>query len=179
MVYILLAPGFEEAEALVPADLLRRAGLETKLIGLTAAPVPGGQGMQVVPDGTLDQVDLDRAGMIVLPGGSLGVKNLGAEPAVEALVRQAAQRGIWVAAICAAPTLLAQWDLLHGKRAVCYPGLEPRLGDAQPQDFSVVEAGNIITGRAAGSAFDFGLKLVSVLSNTEKSEEVRHGICYY
>jgi protein deglycase len=179
MVYILLAPGFEEAEALVPADLLRRAGLETKLIGLTAAPVPGGQGMQVVPDGTLDQVDLDRADMIVLPGGSLGVKNLGAEPAVEALVRRAAQRGIWVAAICAAPTLLAQWDLLHGKRAVCYPGLEPRLGDAQPQDFSVVEAGNIITGRAAGSAFDFGLKLVSVLSNTEKSEEVRHGICYY
>lgn len=179
MVYILLAPGFEEAEALVPADLLRRAGLETKLIGLTAAPVPGGQGMQVVPDGTLDQVDLDRADMIVLPGGSLGVKNLGADPAVEALVRQAAQRGIWVAAICAAPTLLAQWGLLHGKRAVCYPGLEPRLGDAQPQDFSVVEAGNIITGRAAGSAFDFGLKLVSVLSNTEKSEEVRHGICYY
>lgn len=179
MVYILLAPGFEEAEALVPADLLRRAGLETKLIGLTAAPVPGGQGMQVVPDGTLDQVDLDRADMIVLPGGSLGVKNLGAEPAVEALVRQAAQRGIWVAAICAAPTLLAQWGLLHGKRAVCYPGLEPRLGDAQPQDFSVVEAGTIITGRAAGSAFDFGLKLVSVLSNTEKSEEVRHGICYY
>ena len=179
MVYILLAPGFEEAEALVPADLLRRAGLETKLIGLTAAPVPGGQGMQVVPDGTLDQVDLDRADMIVLPGGSLGVKNLGAEPAVEALVRQAAQRGIWVAAICAAPTLLARWDLLHGKRAVCYPGLEPRLGDAQPQDFSVVEAGAIITGRAAGSAFDFGLKLVSVLSNPEKSEEVRHGICYY
>lgn len=179
MVYILLAPGFEEAEALVPADLLRRAGLETKLIGLTAAPVPGGQGMQVVPDGTLDQVDLDRADMIVLPGGSLGVKNLGAEPAVEALVRQAAQRGIWVAAICAAPTLLAQWDLLHGKRAVCYPGLEPRLGDALPQDFSVVEAGTIITGRAAGSAFDFGLKLVSVLKNTEKSEEVRHGICYY
>ena len=179
MVYILLAPGFEEAEALVPADLLRRAGLETKLIGLTAAPVPGGQGMQVVPDGTLDQVDLDRADMIVLPGGSLGVKNLGAEPAVETLVRQAAQRGIWVAAICAAPTLLAQWGLLHGKRAVCYPGLEPRLGDAQPQDFSVVEAGTIITGRAAGSAFDFGLKLVSVLSNTEKSEEVRHGICYY
>lgn len=179
MVYILLAPGFEEAEALVPADLLRRAGLETKLVGLTAAPVPGGQGMQVVPDGTLDQVDLDRADMIVLPGGSLGVKNLGAEPAVEALVRQAAQRGIWVAAICAAPTLLAQWDLLHGKRAVCYPGLEPRLGDALPQDFSVVDAGTIITGRAAGSAFDFGLKLVSVLSNSEKSEEVRHGICYY
>lgn len=179
MVYILLAPGFEEAEALVPADLLRRAGLETKLIGLTAAPVPGGQGMQVVPDGTLDQVDLDRADMIVLPGGSLGVKNLGADPAVEALVRQAAQRGIWVAAICAAPTLLARWGLLHGKRAVCYPGLEPRLGDALPQDFSVVEAGAIITGRAAGSAFDFGLKLVSVLSNPEKSEEVRHGICYY
>ena len=179
MVYILLAPGFEEAEALVPADLLRRARLEAKLIGLTAAPVPGGQGMQVVPDGTLDQVDLDRADMIVLPGGSLGVKNLGADPAVEALVRQAAQRGIWVAAICAAPTLLAQWGLLHGKRAVCYPGLEPRLGDALPQDFSVVEAGAIITGRAAGSAFDFGLKLVSVLSNPEKSEEVRHGICYY
>ena len=180
MVYILLAPGFEEMEALVPADLLRRAGLEVALTTVGPALVPGGHNITVQADLTLDQITLKAGDMVVLPGGGAGVENLAACPGVETLVRRAAaDELVWLAAICAAPTLLAQWGLLHGKRAVCYPGLEPRLGDAQPQDFSVVEAGTIITGRAAGSAFDFGLKLVSVLSNTEKSEEIRHGICYY
>ena len=179
MVYILLAPGFEEAEALVPADLLRRAGLEAKLIGLTAAPVPGGQGMQVVPDSTLDQVDLDRADMIVLPGGSLGVKNLGAEPVVEALVRQAAQRGIWVAAICAAPTLLARWGLLTDKKAVCYPGLEAQLTGAIPQQgVSLVQDGKVITAQGPGAAFDFGFYFVKTLAGAAREQEVHHGTYY-
>ena len=121
MVYILLAPGFEEAEALVPADLLRRAGIETALVSLDGAPVPGGQGICVTADLTLDDVRLDDARMVVLPGGGVGVKNLGSSPKVEALVRDAAARGLWLAAICAAPSLFSLWGLLDGRRPYATP----------------------------------------------------------
>ncbi len=179
MVYILLAPGFEEAEALVPVDMLRRANIETATVSITGEPVPGSHGVTVLADVTLDDVDLSRADMIVLPGGGPGYKNLGKEPRVEQLVRKAAEKDLWVAAICAAPTLLGRWGLLEGKNAVCYPGMEEGLTGAQPQmDQGVVVAGKIITGRAAGSAFDFGLTLVEVLAGKEESDKVRHGIYY-
>ena len=115
MVYILLAPGFEEAEALVPADLLRRAGVEAALAALEGELVPGGHGITVKADLALDQVDLDRAEMIVLPGGGGGGKNLGADPRVEELVREAVRRDIWVAAICAAPLCWAAGACWRGK----------------------------------------------------------------
>ena len=104
MVYILLAPGFEEVEALAPADLLRRAGIETALVSLDGAPVPGSHSITVTADITLDEVDLDKADMVVLPGGGPGYKNLGKDPRVEELVRKAVKRDLWVAAICAAPS---------------------------------------------------------------------------
>ena len=179
MVYIHLADGFEEAEALVPADLLRRAGIETALVSLEGEWAVGGRGMAVRTDLTLPQVDLTRAEMIVLPGGRTGVQGLGREPAVEALVQEAVDRGLWVAAICAAPTLLARWGQLRGRRAVCYPGMEGDLRGALPQmEELVVVDGKLITGRAAGSAFDFGLALVEALAGPERAREVRHGIHY-
>lgn len=179
MVYVLLAPGFEEAEALVPVDLLRRAEIETKTVTITGMPVPGSHGVTVTADLTLDQADLSQADMVVLPGGGLGYQNLGKEPRVEALVREAAGKGVWVAAICAAPTLLGRWGLLNGKQAVCYPGMEEGLVGAQSRpDSGVVVDGKIITGRAAGSAFDFGLALVEALAGRERSDEVRRGIYY-
>lgn len=179
MVYILLAPGFEEAEALVPADLLRRADIKTALVSLGGDTVTGGHYITVKADLTIDQVDLTRANMIVLPGGSIGVKRLGDSPAVAALVQEVVDRDIWLAAICAAPTLLGRWGHLKGKRAVCYPGLEEQLTGAQViRDAGVVEDGKLITGRAAGSAFDFGLKLVEVLAGPEKAAEVSHAVCY-
>ena len=161
MVYILLAPGFEEAEALVPADLLRRGGVETALVSTDGAMVAGGRQITIKADLTLDQVELDRADMLVLPGGGVGVQKLGQEPTVEKLVREAAKRGIPLAAICAAPTLLGRWGLLEGRRAVCYPG-----------------PATLITAQAAGSAFDFGLALVEYLAGRERAEEVRASICY-
>ena len=179
MVYVLLAPGFEEAEALVPVDLLRRAEIETKTVTITGMPVPGSHGVTVTADLTLDQADLSQADMVVLPGGGLGYQNLGEEPRVEALVREAAGKGVWVAAICAAPTLLGRWGLLNGKQAVCYPGMEEGLAGARSRpDSGVVVDGKIITGRAAGSAFDFGLALVEALAGRERSDEVRRGIYY-
>lgn len=178
MVYILLAPGFEEAEALVPADLLRRAGIETALVGVTGVFAPGGHGITVKVDCDIRQVKLDQAEMIVLPGGGMGVHNLESEYSVEKLVREAAERSIPVAAICAAPTLLGKWGLLEGKKAVCYPGMEDRLTGALVQDAGTVQDGRIITGRAAGSAFDFGLALVEALAGREAAEQVRAAVHY-
>ena len=179
MVYILLAPGFEEAEALVPADLLRRAGVEAALAALEGELVPGGHGITVKADLALDQVDLDRAEMIVLPGGGVGVKNLGADPRVEELVREAVRRDIWVAAICAAPTLLGRWGLLEGKRAICYPGMEDQLTGALVQTApGEIKDGRIITGRAAGSAFDFGAELIEALLDRAAVDKVLEAICY-
>ena len=92
MVYVLLAPGFEEAEALVPADMLRRAGIETALVSIGDQAVMGSHGISVAADETLDRVGLSNAEMLVLPGGGTGVKNLGGEPKVEQLVREALER---------------------------------------------------------------------------------------
>ncbi len=179
MVYILLAPGFEEAEALVPADLLRRAGIETALVGVSGNEVTGSHQITVKADLTLDRADPEGAELVVLPGGGLGVENLGKSSEVERFVRRAAERGVPLAAICAAPTLLARYGLLEGRRAVCYPGMEDKLAGARAcPDWSVVEDGPVTTGRAAGSAFDFGLKLVERLAGRAKAEEVRGGVHY-
>lgn len=179
MVYILLAPGFEEAEALVPADLLRRAGIQTALTGVEDQMVAGSHDIAVRADRVIAQVDLREAEMIVLPGGGRGVQNLREHPAVAALAQEAVDRGIPLAAICAAPTLLGEWGMLKGRRATCYPGMEEKLTGGQAEDASVVADRNLITGRAAGSAFEFGLALIRALAGAEKAEEVRHAVHYY
>lgn len=182
MVYILLAPGFEEAEALVPADLLRRANIETALVTITGEPVPGAHGVTVTADISLEGVDLSKADMVVLPGGGPGYKNLGADPRVERLVKEAAERELWVAAICAAPTLLARARLLApGVRAVCYPSMEGELieaGAVPAMDQPVVIQGRLVTGRGPGAAFDFGLALVGELAGADAAQRVRAGLHY-
>lgn len=176
MVYILLAPGFEEAEALVPADLLRRAGVLVALTGVGGEFVTGSHNIQVVADTVVEKVCLEPGDMVVLPGGP-GVSALErSEPAL-ALIRQAAQReDLWLAAICAAPALLSRMGLLAGCRAVCYPGMEGDLSGhgAVPQmDLSAVRDGKFLTGRAPGSAFDFGLALVEALAGGQTAARVR------
>lgn len=179
MVYILLAPGFEEIEALAPVDLLRRANIETATVSITGEPVPGSHGVTVTADIALEDVDLSRADMIVLPGGGPGYKNLGKDPRVEQLVRAAVEKDLWVAAICAAPTLLGRWGLLEGKQAVCYPGMEEGLTGAQAKmDRGVVRDGKVITGRAAGDAIDFAAELIEVLRDRAAADKVLESICY-
>ena len=179
MVYILLAPGFEEAEALVPADLLRRAGIATALVSLDGETVTGSHHITVTADAALDGLDLSKAEMLVLPGGSPGYQNLGADPRVEALVREAVRRDIWVAAICAAPTLLGRWGLLEGKKAICYPGMEDQLTGALVQTApGEIRDGKIITGRAAGNAIDFAAELIEVLLDRAAADKVLESICY-
>ena len=166
MVYILLAPGFEEIEALAPADLLRRAGIDTALVSVTGEPVPGSHGITVTADITLDRVDLSQAEMIVLPR-------------VERLVREAVEKDLWVAAICAAPTLLGKWGLLKGKKAICYPGMEDQLTGALVQTApGEIRDGKIITGRAAGNAIDFAAELIEALLDRAAADKVLESICY-
>lgn len=178
MVYILLAPGFEEMEALVPADLLRRADIPVSLVGVGEKTVAGGRGFPVVCDLTMDEIHPREAEMVVLPGGGVGVTNLGEDPRVEQLVRSCAEADGWIAAICAAPSLLSRWGMLAGKNAVCYPTWSDRIPDANylPGEKLAVE-GKIITGQAAGTSFEFGLKLIEVLRGEETSLRIRKEIC--
>lgn len=177
MVCILLAPGFEEMEALVPADLLRRAGVEVALVSLEGELVPGGRSIAVKADLPLSEVKLEGMEALVLPGGGVGVANLGGDPRVEALVKQAAEQGKVLAAICAAPSLLSKWGLLAGKKAVCYPTWQDKLAgaDYRPGDKLAVD-GRTVTGQAAGASFEFGLKLIEVLRDAETADRVRKEI---
>lgn len=179
MVYILLGNGFETVEALTPADLLRRAGVEVKLVGIEDKQVVSGQSITVQADITLDQVNFDDLEMIVLPGGLGGVDViLKSIPAI-ALIQKAAEQGHWVTAICAAPTILAHLGLLDRRNAIVYPGMEEDMYSAVVKvGQRVVKDGRFITAQAAGSSFDFALKLVEVLRGKEVSEQVRLGVHY-
>ena len=181
MVCILLGNGFEEAEALVPADLLRRSGADVALTSLEGDLVAGSHNITVKADKTLTDIDPKTVELVMLPGGLGGVKALGGNPRVAALVRAVLDRGGYVAAIRAAPTLLARAGLLGpGVHAVCYPGMEDEMAGAvmQPSVPFVVD-GHIVTGEAAGAVFPFGLKLVELLKGPETAQKVKDAVHYH
>ena len=180
MIAILLGNGFEESEALVPTDLLRRAGAEVALVGLDDLQVTSSHGIRVTADLTLAELDRDAVEMLVLPGGLGGVDAIQANGHALALIQHCYDTGRWLAAICAGPTILARMGLLDRRSAVCYPGMEDEMGSAVvDKGASVVVDGHIITGRAAGSAFDFGLRLVAVLKGANAAEDVRSAVHYH
>ena len=180
MVAILLGKGFEESEALVPADLLRRAGIQVALVGLDGLQVAGSHGITVTADTTLDQLDPDGLKMLMLPGGLGGVEAISGDMRAQALIQHCYDHGCWLAAICAAPTILANLGMLDRRRAVCYPGMEDLMGSAVVQKgVQVVVDGHIVTGEGPGSAFPFGLKLVEVLKGAETAGQVRHAVHYH
>lgn len=180
MVYIFLADGFEEAEALVPTDLLRRAGAEVKLVGVTGQTVVGAHGISVNSDLSLNQVRAEDMEMLVIPGGLPGVENVAASAPAMGLIKIAAKKGCWLGAICAAPSMvLGPIGLLKGLKAVCYPSTEAGMEGALPQcGQSVVVDGKFVTGEGPGAAFDFGLKLVEVLKGTETMQQVAGDACW-
>lgn len=183
MVYILLGTGFETAEALAPADVLRRGNVPVSLVGVSGPTVTSAQAVTVTADLTLDQVQLVPGDMVMLPGGLGGVDVLEhSEPAMALIRRAAADPQVWLTAICAAPTLLARAGLLPaGTRAVCYPGMEGdlvRAGVTPCMSEPFVVDGHFITGRAAGSSFDFGLALLTALAGSDAAAKVQGGIHY-
>lgn len=179
MVYLFLAEGFEEAEALIPVDLLRRASISVTTVGIGGKVICGTHGIPVTADITDEDLsaDLPDLEMIVLPGGMPGTKNLDASPVVDAAIGLATAQNSYIAAICAAPMILGKRGLLRGKQAVCYPGFEKDLTGAALSASGVAEDGRIITAKAAGYAVDFALTLIRALRGTDAAKQVREAIC--
>ena len=178
MVYMFLANGFEEIEALCPLDLLRRAGVEVKTvaIGGETLQVTGSHGITVLAD--IDEKDFadEAPEMVILPGGMPGASNLDASPVVDGAIAAAVKTDAYLAAICAAPMILGKRDLLVGKRAICFPGFEQYLNGATVASERVVCDGKIITGAGMGVALDFGLALVAALRGKEAAAALRRAV---
>ena len=178
MVYILLAEGFEETEALAPCDLMRRAGLQVALVGVNGPVISGSHGIRVAADAQLCDVSLEDMELLMLPGGLRGVASILNSPEAMALIEKADRAEKRIAAICAAPTILAKLGVTDGKQATCYPGKEPEMGSAVMVPAPTVRDGRILTGRAAGSSLDFGLMLIEELCGPDAAEKVARGIVY-
>lgn len=171
MVYLLLADGFEETEALLPLDILRRGGVEVRTVGITGKTVTGSHGIPVVAD--LLPADINApTDMVILPGGIPGATNLDASDEVDKLLSAAAEGGKRLAAICAAPLVLGHRGLLKGRRAVCFPGFEKELEGATLVSERVVTDGNITTAVGMGAAAEFGFALLTLLKGRETAERI-------
>lgn len=179
MVYIILGKGFEEMEAIVPCDMLRRAGVAVQLAGIGGTQICGSRGIRVTADLPVEEIDRSTMDMIVLPGGLGGVESILQSDSVLNAVRFAWENHRFVAAICAAPTVLSRLGITDGKRATCYPEMESQMGGAvMEQGHSAVRDGNLITGTAAGSAFDFALCLIEALKGANTAAEVARSVVY-
>ena len=177
MVYIFLADGFEELEAIAPIDMMRRAGLEAVTVGVGKDTVRSSHGIVMRTDITDLQVKLDEnVQAVMLPGGMPGTRNLDASPAVHRALDFCEENGLLIAAICAAPSVLGKKGLLSGREATCFPGFEQFLTGARLSEKYVVADGNFITARGAGVAVEFGLKIVEKLCGEAKSAEIRAAI---
>lgn len=171
--YVALAPGFEIAEATLPIDILRRAGIETVTVSITSdSVVTASNGVKIVADALLADADLSDGDMLFLPGGMPGSANLAqCEPLAE-VIRQYNKAGKFLAAVCAAPMVYGLMGLLKGKQATCYPGFEDKLLGADVQTKSCVRDGNIITGCGAGSGFALGHVMTAALMGESVADSV-------
>lgn len=179
MVYIMLGKGFEETEAVAPGDVLRRAQIPMQYVGIGGRTVEGAHGISIQADITLEEMDLEAMDMLVLPGGLGGVESVESSAGAMAAVRYALDHDKYVAAICAAPTILGKRGWLDGRHAVCYPGCESGMGQAivHPEKEAVVD-GKLITGRAPGAAIEFGLTLAGILNGAFTPDEIAGYMVY-
>ena len=171
-VCILLADGFEEIEAITTIDVLRRANIDVRILGVTGPDVRGAHQVRIHADALLRDAD-GFWDAVILPGGGAGAETLRDDLDVQTFLRaQAKKDGVVLAAICAAPMALAHAGLLEGKRATCYPGMEDQMGGADLCGDSVVIDGRIITSRGPSTATPFALALVERLVNRKVANEV-------
>lgn len=178
-VYIFLADGFEEIEALTVVDSLRRANIDIITISMTGNLfVTGAHRITTVAEALFDDMDFSDADMLVLPGGMPGTINLEEHSGLDTLLKGFAAKNKKIAAICAAPRVLGTKGLLEGKKATCYPGNEKALHGAEVLREDVVEDGNIITSRGMGTAMDFSLAIIRKLKGTEEAKRISDQIQY-
>jgi 4-methyl-5(b-hydroxyethyl)-thiazole monophosphate biosynthesis len=177
-VYILLAEGFEEIEAVTPADILRRLGLNVLLIGVSSKQVKGSHGIEITSDATLNKVKNEIPAALILPGGMPGAKNLDSNADVRNLILKTSAGDKIIAAICAAPMVIGRLGLLNGKNAVCFPGFEEYLTGAKILNDSVVRDGNIITAKGPGAAAAFGFEIGAALKDEVSVAFIKRSMQY-
>ena len=177
-VLIPLAQGCEELEAVTIIDLLRRAEVEVVTASLDDQPITASRGTKLIADTTLDQVIDKQFDMIVLPGGLPGADHLNADPRIHTILKNTIKNNNHVAAICAAPKVLASAGLLEDKNVTAYPGVLEALDN---RNFTITGAaleqdGNVLTSRGPGTAMDFALEIITCLLGDEKRQEVESGL---
>lgn len=178
-VYVFLANGFEDIEALGTIDILRRGGVTVKTVSITDSEnVETAHGVTVKADMTFADADLADADMLVLPGGLPGATYLGQHEGLLCALKAQHAAGRRIAAICAAPMVLGSIGLLDGKRATCYPGCETNLGNAVYTHELVTTDGNITTGEGPAATFPFTYELVSLLAGNDTAARLRDGMMF-
>ena len=177
-VLVPLAQGCEELEAVTIVDILRRANIHVVTAGLDENPVQASRGVMLIPDTTLDEALKSDYAMVILPGGLPGADNLGADSRINALLKKMAESGRFAGAICAAPRVLAKVGLLDGKKATGYPGFIDggKFPKVNYTGTAVQRDGHIITGRGPGTAMDFALEIVEMLTDAKTRQNVETGL---
>lgn len=168
-VAVLLAPGFEEIEAVTVIDVLRRADIRVTVAGLSEGDITGSHDITVRPDTTLDEIRPEGFDMVVLPGGLPGTDHLREDPRVRAFVREMADAGKFTCAICAAPTVLKAAGVAEGRAVTSHPIVREALEGLDYREDRVVVDGSVVTSRGAGTAMEFALELVRILAGPEKA----------
>lgn len=172
MIYVFFAHGFEEIEAVTTVDILRRAELEVKTVGVGAKTVTGSHGITVHCDMIDHMAGTKGLEMVVLPGGMPGTRNLEKSQTVARFIEYAVKNDIWLAAICAAPSILGRMGLLEGRTVTCFPGFEDQLGGANHTGNRVEQDGRLVTAKGAGAAVLFAAKLVECLLGKERADQL-------
>lgn len=176
---VFFAKGYEEIEALAVVDICRRCGITIDMVSVTEElQVEGAHGIRVGMDKPFSQVEFGEYDMLVLPGGGEGTRNLEAHEPLMAQVDAFYAAGKYVAAICAAPSILGHRGILKGRKACCYPGFEGHLEGAEATTSLVEVSDNVITSRGMGTAIDFGLAVSEIFVGKAKAEEMAKGIIY-
>jgi 4-methyl-5(b-hydroxyethyl)-thiazole monophosphate biosynthesis len=175
-VLILLAPGFEEIEAVTTIDILRRAGIEVTVAGTMEGPIEGSRRVKLLADFSIDKVAGGDYDMIVLPGGQPGTNHLAGDERVGRILKEATAKEKYIAAICAAPSILAASGLLKGKKATSHPSVRERMEEVDYSETRVVVDGKYVTSRSPGTAMEFAFALVRLLVGEEKAKEVNQGV---
>lgn len=171
--YIMLADGFEEAEAIVPYDILHRARVEVVLVSITGnLQVASSHGVTVTAHILLEETDLSDGDMMFLPGGMPGSLTLADSEPLAVEIQKYADAGKWLAAVCAAPMVYGRMGLLNGLKVTCYPKFEEELLGAEPQKKTCVRDGHFITGCGAGAGFALGREMAAVLVGEETADAV-------
>lgn len=175
-VLIPVAEGSEELEAVTMIDLFRRAEFEVTVAGLTAGPIRASRDTAIVPDARLDEAVDRRFDLVALPGGLPGARRLADSEMLAGILRRQHDEGRWLAAICAAPMVLARHGLLAGRRATSFPGALDDFEDVERVEEPVVVDGHIVTSQGPGTAMDFALALIERCGSRELSERVEKGL---